>query len=90
MRKGLIIGFICILLTSLLCYYNATQINTKQIAVRQEILRSQKIDEDTDGLLIAYFSDLYYGSLLCCPYDVTDAAEAPATPPALYGYIFKK
>lgn len=64
MRKGLIIGFICILLTSLLCYYNATQINTKQITVRQEILRSQKIDEDTDGLLIAYFSDLYYGSFI--------------------------
>lgn len=52
----------------LLCYINATKINTNQLQIRQEILQSSKIDEDTDGLLIAYFSDLYYGTYLDTKY----------------------
>lgn len=39
-------------------------INTKQIIAREEKIYSEKIDENCDGLLLLYFSDLYYGQLI--------------------------
>ena len=45
-------------------YYNAVKINTKQIKIREESIISDKIDEDLDGMLIAYFSDLNYGEFV--------------------------
>ena len=53
---------ICIL--TALAYVNAVSVNTKQLSLREETLLSGKIDEDTDGLLIAYFSDLDYGRFI--------------------------
>lgn len=64
MFKRITIILACIVVVSLLSYMNATRININQLQLRQEILRSEKIDEDLDGLLIAYFSDLYYGEYL--------------------------
>ena len=53
---------ICIL--TALAYVNAVSVNTKQLSLREETFLSGKIDEDTDGLLIAYFSDLDYGRFI--------------------------
>ena len=64
MFKRISIIILSILIIGLLSYFNAFYINTNQIQVRQEKLQSTKIDEDLDGFLIAYFSDLYYGSNL--------------------------
>ena len=47
-----------------LTYVNAVMINTKQFSLREEALSSEKIDDDTDGLLIAFFSDLDYGHFI--------------------------
>lgn len=47
-----------------LCICNAFIINPKQIKVREEILSSTKIDEDLNGTLMVYFSDLYYGKFI--------------------------
>ena len=40
-----------------------TIINPGQLITRQETIRSEKIDEKADGILIAYFSDVNYGQL---------------------------
>ena len=63
LKRVLCILFVFALVVFLM-YYNATNINTKQINVRKEILKSDKIDDDVDGLLIAYFSDLNYGNYI--------------------------
>ena len=44
-----------------LSYINATKANPNQLSVREEKIRSKKINEDLDGFLIAYFSDMNYG-----------------------------
>ena len=64
MFKRLIIAFFILFVSISLAYYNATNINTKQINIRQETIKSEKIDENLDGLLVIYFSDLYYGEML--------------------------
>lgn len=64
MFKRITIIICGVLLLSLLTYINATKINTRQLQLRQEILQDAKIDQDCDGFLIAYFTDLYYGSYL--------------------------
>ena len=64
MFKRITIILACVVVVSFLSYINATRINIKQLQLRQEILQSEKIDEDLDGFLIAYFSDLYYGEYL--------------------------
>lgn len=64
MFKKIFIILSVFILSILLTYYNATSINTKQINVRKETLESTKIDSDLDGLLIVYFSDLYYGEYI--------------------------
>ena len=64
MFKKIIIAVLCLFIVTLLAYFNAIAINPGQLQIREETIVSPKIDEDTDGLLIAYFSDLYYGEFL--------------------------
>ena len=64
MLKKAIIALIVLMGVIGLSYYNATNININQIKVRKEILKSDKIDKDTDGLLLAYFTDLNYGKFI--------------------------
>lgn len=61
MNKKIIYIVIEALLVLTLIHINATIINPKQLSIRQETLSSQKINEDLDGFLIAYFSDVNYG-----------------------------
>ncbi|MBR4461623.1 MAG: hypothetical protein IKS51_03485 [Erysipelotrichaceae bacterium] len=61
MLKKVIIAFTVLLALSLIACYNAVKVNTRQLNIREESIYSAKIDEDTDGLLVAYFTDLYFG-----------------------------
>ncbi len=47
-----------------LCLVNAFLANPRQLKVREETLSSAKIDHDLEGLQIAYFSDLHYGTFI--------------------------
>ena len=58
----IIVGSFVIVIAT--CIINATIFNTKQIQTRQVILKSEKINEESSGLLIAYFSDLHYGTYI--------------------------
>ena len=62
--KKIIILILAILICIGLTIYNAIFINTKDITVRKETITSNKIDSNIDGLIIAYFSDLHYGTFL--------------------------
>lgn len=64
MAKKITAIIIAALILILGAYYNATKVNTKQIKIRQETIVSDKIDEDLDGLLVVYFSDLFYGKYI--------------------------
>ena len=64
MAKKIIIAVLAILLIGFVTYYNATKINTEQLVVREEKLFSDKIDNDTDGLVLAYYSDVCYGQFI--------------------------
>lgn len=61
MLKKIVIILLCLSLAAFAAYYNATHINTRQLTVREETIYSAKIDDDIDGLLVAYFTDLYFG-----------------------------
>lgn len=58
----IIIRILLVILFILLCVYNVTVVNTKDITVRKETIKSGKIDSNIDGLLVAYFADLHYGT----------------------------
>lgn len=58
----IIIGILVSILFILLCIYNMTVTNTTDIKVREETITSSKIDSNIDGLIVAYFSDLHYGT----------------------------
>ena len=60
--KRIIILVLCLLAFTGISYINATKANPEQLKVREEIIRSARINEDLDGFLIASFSDMYYGS----------------------------
>lgn len=47
-----------------ICVVNARYINTNQLYVREEIIYTSKLDENSNDILIAYFSDLHYGGLI--------------------------
>ncbi len=64
MIKKILLAAATLILVCTLAYYNAVRINTKQLRIREEILYSDKISEDSSGFLIAAFSDLYYGSYI--------------------------
>ena len=55
----IVASFVIVIAT---CIINATIFNTKQIQTRQVILKSEKINEENSNILIAYFSDLHYGT----------------------------
>ena len=55
------ITLLSILIVLALLLINAFMINPHQIQVREEVIKSTKIDDKADGLLIAFFSDLHYG-----------------------------
>ena len=61
MLKKIIIAFAALSIVTVIAYFNATKVNTRQLTIREESIYSTKIDEDTDGLLMAYFTDLYFG-----------------------------
>lgn len=64
MVKKILIIFAALSVAIGICFLNALVFNTKQIQVRQVILKSDKIDKNCAGLLIAYFSDLHYGTYI--------------------------
>ena len=64
MFKKIALISIAVLCVILLTIYNAKAVNTKQLKIREETVRSAKIDEDLDGFLIAFFSDVCYGSFV--------------------------
>ena len=64
MLKKILIGLLAALCLIGTVWVNATLINTRQLTLREEVLSSEKIDADTDGLLIAFFSDLDYGRFI--------------------------
>ncbi|MBQ1567991.1 MAG: hypothetical protein IIZ80_08905 [Erysipelotrichaceae bacterium] len=59
--KKIAIIVLAVLSLITISYINATKANPNQLKVRQETLRSRKVNEDLDGFLIAYFSDMSYG-----------------------------
>ena len=58
---GILSDLFCIVL---LTVYNAREVNTKQLKIREETIPSEKIKDDQNGFLIAYFSDVCYGSYI--------------------------
>ena len=64
MVKKIIVIVTSLIIVIATCIINATIFNTKQIQTRQVILKSEKINEERSGLLIAYFSDLHYGTYI--------------------------
>ena len=64
MLKKIIVVSLSVLCMIGLAFYNATEVNTRQLKIREETVRSNKIDKDLDGFLIAIFSDVCYGSFV--------------------------
>lgn len=64
MAKKIISAAIALLCIIGLCFVNAYKANTNQIMARKETLSSAKIDDDIDGSLICFFSDLKYGAFI--------------------------
>lgn len=64
MIKRIVIIVLCLITVITVSWHNATQVNPKQLNIREEKIVSGKIDEDLDGLLISCFSDLYYGEFI--------------------------
>ncbi|MDO4198923.1 MAG: metallophosphoesterase [Erysipelotrichaceae bacterium] len=59
MKKNVIIAVALMIIIALFGFDIYT--NYKQLQCRNEIMTSDKIDEDTDNFLIGWFSDMYYG-----------------------------
>jgi predicted MPP superfamily phosphohydrolase len=64
MARKIITAAIIFLLLSICIWYNTVSINCRTFQIREETIRSSKIDDDSDGFLIACFSDLYYGNMI--------------------------
>lgn len=62
--KNLIIGFVIFLLVTGLNLVNAYITNPNKITIREERIYSSKIDKNANGMTIAYFADLHYGTLV--------------------------
>ena len=58
MVKKILIVFFSLLLIGAACFYNAVNVNPTQFKIREETIITDKIDEDLDGFLVAYFTDL--------------------------------
>lgn len=62
-KKIIIIGTALAILISLILV-NCFAINTKQINTRQEVITTNKLKQDTNDIIVAYFSDLHYGNFI--------------------------
>lgn len=58
-KKYLVIGIISVIIVIVLLLINALVINPHQLKVREERIKTS--ENNLDGFLIAYFSDLHYG-----------------------------
>lgn len=63
-KKRIISSILIAIIFILISLYNAYYINPKQLKVREEIIKTNKINNSLDGMTVAYFSDLNYGPLL--------------------------
>lgn len=63
MLKRILIGLLIVFLGAFLIYYNTVSINPSQLKIREEIIRTDKSDEQLDKLMIAYFSDVRFNEL---------------------------
>lgn len=64
LKKKLIISvLICVVIIALMLV-SAFKFNSHILNVREEIISSEKIDDNLNGLIIVYFSDLHYGNNL--------------------------
>ena len=59
--KKIVIIVLSVLSVLAISYINATKVNPNQLKVREETIRSDKINEDLDGFLVVFFSDMNYG-----------------------------
>lgn len=62
--KKIIISLVSIIIFIVLTFYNVKYINPFDFVVREETIKSSKIDENTNDLIIAYFSDIHYGTYI--------------------------
>lgn len=64
MKKAskIIISILLTIAIILIFVYNMLVTNTSVITVREETIKSSKIDSNIDGLIVAYFADLHYGT----------------------------
>lgn len=53
-----------ILVACTLLIYNVLYVNIKTITVREKEIVSSKIDDNLDGLVVVFFSDLHYGTAI--------------------------
>jgi len=64
LKKKLVVISIVVFCLLVLTIIKAFTINGKDLKVREETLKSEKIDSNLDELLICYFADLNYGTNL--------------------------
>lgn len=64
MVKKIAIALACLILIGTGIWYNSTVVNCRTFQIREETISSSKLDEDSDGLLLICFSDLYYGQFI--------------------------
>lgn len=62
--KRIIISIISIIIFIGLTVYNVKYINPYDFTVRKETIKSSKIDDNTNDLIVAYFSDIHYGTYI--------------------------
>lgn len=62
--KRITLIILSILILVGLTIYNITYVNPYDFTVRKETIKSSKIDDNTNGLIIAYFSDIHYGTFI--------------------------
>lgn len=62
--KRIITCVILVIIFIVLSIYNINYINPYDFTIREETIKSNKIDDNTNGLIIAYFSDLHYGTYI--------------------------
>lgn len=61
MNKKILLILASILIVISLTFVNAKFINTKQIKIKQVDIKSSLINEDTNDLIVCFFSDLHFG-----------------------------
>lgn len=64
MLKKILLILASLLIFIALCYGNAKYVNTNEIKIREEIIETNRLNENSNDILIAYFSDLHYGNFI--------------------------